>query len=507
MRHFIGRAGCAVVIGLVSAAVLSAAITHIPAQPNVDQSVSFQLVTTVSAVLTSIRWNFGDGTGASGTKVVTKTYRSPGSFNVECRFRDAFTGRDFIENTIVTVVENRRITYTPAMPQVNQMVSFQAVNFLSASIRWDFGDGTAQVMGGAAIAHVYPTPGSFQVRAWDLAGTSPTAIAASLTVSLDISRRRIVCSSPGPFVRLPATFTAVNFYTSDIRWDFGDGTPPQAGSTSMVHTYATQGDYTVQAWDWGGLYGGPTSLDVTVREAMGPRAAFGVSFLQLRFEDGKSYTVVPKGLPSLRAFADIKYEGTGLLRVQWLVDGAPFGVFITRALNFAADTTVDSGVLPGLPTLMPGMHEVSLRIFDPAVDFTIPVIRYFVSADASIRPQDLAGIRLSLDSAKGLAGLACTLRAEGLEVPSGHYVILSGAVTYELLRPVKFALLRVHLEDRLIDQQFLKDLKPGDKREFQTSILNPSPEPKKIYLTIYNLDGPKPELIYFQKIMLYAPGK
>ena len=506
MKRFLGWTAWAVAVGLLSAGSLLATITQTPAQPNVDQVVTFQLVATSAVELSSIHWDFGDGTSAAGAMVVNKTFHSAGTFNVSCRY-DPDVGPPTTDHSVITVVENRRITYTPLSPQVNQSVSFQAVNFLSASIRWDFGDGTALVMGGAAVAHVYSIPGAFLVRAWDLGGTSPTAITAGLTVGLDISRRRIMCSSPGPFVGQPATFTAVNFYTSDIRWDFGDGTPPQAGSTSMAHTYATQGDYVVQAWDWGGLFGGQTSLAVTVREAMGPRAAFGVSFLQLRFDDGKSYRVVPKGLPSLKAFADIKYEGTGLLRVQWLVDGTPLGAFITRALNFAADTTVDSGALPGLPTVMPGMHEVSLRIFDPAVDFTIPMIRYFVSADTSVRPQDLAGVRLSLDAAKGLDGLTCTLRAEGLEVPSGHYVILSGAVTYELLRPVKFALLRVHLEDQLIDQQFLKDLKPGDKREFQTSVLNPSPEPKKIYLTIYNLDQPKAELIYFQKIMLFAPGK
>ncbi len=506
MKRFIGRAGCLAVLGLLSASFGWATITQTPAQPNVDQAVTFQLVWGSAIDVTSIVWNFGDGTGASRVQVVNKTYQSAGTFHVSCHYQpDA--GPPRTDHTVITVVENRRITYVPAAPEVNQSVSFQAMNFLSASIRWDFGDGTAQVMGGAALTHAYATPGSFMVRAWDLGGTSTTAIAASLTVSLNIARRRIQCSSSGPFIGLPATFTAINFYTSDIRWDFGDGTAPQAGSTSIVHTYAAAGEYAVQAWDWGGLYGGPTALTVTVREATGPRAAFGISFLQLRFEDGKSYKVVPKDFESLKAFADVKYEGTGLLRVQWLVDGAPFGAFVTKALSFAADATLDSGALPGLPTVMPGMHEVSLRIFDPAADFAVPVIRYYVLADASVRPQDLKGVRLELDAARGLSGVACTLRAEGLEVPLGQYVILSGAVTYELARPVKFALLRVHLGDQLIDQQFLKDLRPGDRRDFQTSILNSSSEPKKLYITVYDLDQAKAELIYFQKIMVFAPGK
>jgi hypothetical protein len=182
-------------------------------------------------------------------------------------------------------------------------------------------------------------------------------------------------------------------------------------------------------------------------------------------------------------------------------------MFITRALAFAADTVVDSGTLPGLPTIMPGMHEVSLRIFDPAVDFTVPVIRYFVSADSAVRPQDLRGVQVGVETVRGLDGLACTVAADGLEIPAGRYVILNGFITYDLPKPVKFALLRVHLEDQLIDQQFLTDLKPGDKRAFSTSLRNPTSAAKKLYVTVYDLDGQRAELIFFQKMMIYAAEK
>jgi len=360
------------------------------------------------------------------------------------------------------------------------------------------------------MTHTYSIPGAFQVRAWDLGGTSPTAITATVTIGLDISRRRIQYLPASPTVALPVTFTALDFFTADIRWDFGDGTSPLDGTVQAVHTYAAPGDYVVRAWDWDGLYGNPTSLSITVLQgqaATGPGAAFQVAFLQLRFENGKSYSVVPKNFPGLKAFADIKYEGTGMLRVQWLVDGSPFGTFITRTLAFAADTVVDSGALPGMPTIMPGMHEVSLRIFDPAVDFTVPVIRYFVSADSAVRPQDLRGVQIGVETVRGLDGLACTVAADGLEIPAGRYVILNGFITYDLPKPVKFALLRVHLEDQLIDQRFLTDLKPGDKRAFSTSLRNPTSAAKKLYVTVYDLDGRKAELIFFQKLMLYAAEK
>lgn len=508
MKTILVRACAGTAMLLAAAMTLSAAITHSPSQPNVDQPVTFQLVVPGAPPLPGfVSWDFGDGTTAAGSLIVNKTYHAAGSYSVACRYVTSAAATPVTDHAVVTVVENRRITYIPASPQIAQPVTFHAVNFLAASVRWSFGDGTAFVTTGTITNHTYSTPGVYQVRAWDFGGDTLVPITTSVTVGLDISHRRIVCSSPGPYVGVPATLTAVNFFTTNIRWDFGDGTPAQSGSTTIAHTYSTMGDYLVQAWDWGGEFGGPTTLQVTVTEATGPRAAFSISYLQLRFEDGKAYRVVPKDLPSLKAFADIKFEGTGLLRVQWLVDGAPFGAFITRALSFAADTTVDSGDVPGLPTIQPGIHEVSLRIMSPEANFTIPVIRYFVSADAAVRPEDLTGVRLSLESARCVAGLGCSIRAEGLEVPTGKYVIVSGTVAYDLPQPVHFAVLRVHLENQLVDQQFLRDLRAGDRREFMTSVLNPSPEPKKLYLTIYNLDSPKAELIYFQKIMLYAAGK
>jgi hypothetical protein len=509
MRCSIGRAGAALVLVLAAAALpLSATITHLPAQPNVDQTVTFNLV--VSATVLSAVWDFGDGTTSHGLKTVTKVYRSAGTYHVKVDYQTfAAKAQDA---TSITVVELRKITYAPSSPQVNQTVVFQAVNFLSTSIRWDFGDGSAPVMAGASPTHTYTFPGSFQVKAWDLGGTSMTAISAAITIGLDTSARRVEASPPTPAAGRPVTLSAVHFFTTNILWDFGDGTPAAPGPPQVVHTYASPGKYLVQAWDWAGAYGGPTTLTLEVNVATGPLAAFQVFFLQLRFDDGKAYKVVPKDFPTLTAYADLKYEGTGLFRAQWMVDGTPFRI-VTKALTFAAETTVDTSVvpgqsdrLPGLPTNLPGMHEVTLRIFEPAPDFIVPVIRYFVSADSSVRPADLEGLRVDLESCRGVEGVSCALTAEGLEVPAGRYAILTGSLTYNRPQPVKFALLRVYLEDRLVDQQFLRDLVPGERRSFETSILNPSAEPRRLYLTVYALEGSKAELIFFQKMWLLPKG-
>jgi len=515
MRHKIRAFGLTVLTLLTMASGLSATISYTPVQPNVDQNVAFTLVVgSIPVIVPSIAWEFGDGTTASSQKTVNKTYTASGQFLVRVTYNVMAIPGPYTETTSIVVVERRSIAYSPAAPQINQLVMFQANNFLSSSIRWDFGDGTGAVMGGASMSHAYAYPAVFLVRAWDLAGTSTVPISVSVTVGADFARRRIQALPASPVLGRPVTLTALNFFTSDIRWDFGDG-QTLAGGPSVVHTFQAEGSYPVRAWDWGGVHGPPATLNLVVSDVSGPRAAFQISFLQLRFDDGKSYKVVPRDFRGLMAYADIKYEGTGVFRARWLVDDAPFRV-TTRAMPFAEDMTLDSSGglpgqapgLPGFPANLPGMHEVSLEIIEPAADFIIPVIRYFVSADEAVTAPDLAAVPMEIDIERAAQGIGCRLEPGLLGTPAGRFIILNGVLSHGLQRvPVKLALLRIHLESELLDQQFLKDLKPGEGRTFGTSIFGASAENKWVYLTVYSLDRDKAELLYFLKVKLRAQGK
>jgi len=435
MRHGLRSFGPAALLVLALGGTASAAITYIPTLPNVDQNVAFTLVVTFPVNQPSIQWSFGDGTHEAQKMTVNKTYLASGTYQVNVDYESLGTfPTHYHDTTSITVVEKRSIACSPASPLVGRPVVFQANNFLSSNIRWEFGDGQ------------------------------------SLT-----------------------------------------------GGPSAVHTYQAGGTYLVRAWDWEGTHPGqqPITLSLKVTESLGPRAAFQIFFLQLRFKDGKSYTVVKRDDLKLVAFADIKYEGTGTFRARWLVDGQPFRVS-TRAMPFAQDATLDSSGappgqpsgLPGLPTNLPGPHDVSLEILEPVVGFAIPVIRYFVTAETEEAGQDLAGVRLDIDSVRGAPGVDCRFEPGLLQTPAGRYILLNGRLTYGPQRPpVKLVLLRIHLETELIDQQFLKDLRPGEDRAFGTSILNATAENKWVYITAYNLDGAKAELLFFQKMKLGAPAR
>jgi hypothetical protein len=402
------------------------------------------------------------------------------------------------ETVAITIYERRRITFAPNNPFVNQTVTLIAENFLSPTIRWDFGDGTPPALLSSTVSHAFAWPATFLVRARDLGGESIANITASVTARIDPARRRITYAPALPVVGRPVAFRAENFYTSQIKWDFGDGSPPLTSSISETHVYLKPGTFTVRAWDWQGLYGEPHSQVLSVAEEKGPRAPFQISFIQLRFDDGKAYKVVPQDFRPLVAYADIKYEGTGLFQANWLVDGQPFGT-ATKAMPFADFAVIDSGKIPGLPTQMLGMHEVSLRIFQPQANFVIPVIRYFVSAGAV---PELQRAEVNILAAEGLEGMECSLEQDLLRAPSGSYAILRGNIQSRNITPVPWALLRIHLGSELVDQQLVRNLGPGEKREFVTSIFNPSPDPKILYLTFYDIAREPPSLLFFRKLTL-----
>jgi PKD repeat protein len=175
---------------LVLAAPALATVTFSPSQPNVDQAVTFVVTTSLTFLdPATVTWQFGDGATASGQATVQHIYGRIGTFNVHCRYWAS--GFWFDEDVQVPVIENRRVTATPSNPLLNQTVAFQAYGFFSSSIRWNFGDGTEAVMGGASISHAYVQPGVFLAAARDKGGAGLVDITVAVTVAVDTSIRSI----------------------------------------------------------------------------------------------------------------------------------------------------------------------------------------------------------------------------------------------------------------------------------------------------------------------------
>ncbi|MGB9893881.1 MAG: PKD domain-containing protein [Candidatus Saccharicenans sp.] len=202
------------------------------------------------------------------------------------------------------------ITYTPVRPNVEQEITFTASHpdgIVGDEVFWDFGDGSAPLWSTSTISYNYKRTGTFLVKATYIT-LKQQQVTDQISVTV-IENRKIRVSPLYPVPNSPTTFTAENFLSNNILWDFGDGTPPQCSSPVETHTYTALGKYTVKAQDWCGNSQTVITLQINVTEQRGPRAAFQVSYIQLRFEDGKSYKVVGQNAPLL-AYADIKCKNS-----------------------------------------------------------------------------------------------------------------------------------------------------------------------------------------------------
>ena len=239
-----------------------------PAEPIVGQPATFRAYNFYTP--DNIVWEMGDGTvlgtphrtkkhlggplfkgrqpgkgRVAGTSVVTHTYDNPGNYTV--RAYDYY-GTD---NTPVTLnitvrLPNRSITYSPAQPFAGVPVQFNAVNFLSSQVDWNFGDGDTVTGGSVSVTHVYNNPGTFIVTARE---TNTNYTPVSVTITVAMPNRQINYQPLSPRVDQPVQFQALNFLTNAIDWNLGDNTIMTGASTIVTHRYQSPGTFTVSAKD------------------------------------------------------------------------------------------------------------------------------------------------------------------------------------------------------------------------------------------------------------------
>jgi hypothetical protein len=151
----------------------------------------------------------------------------------------------------------------------------------------------------------------------------------------------------------------------------------------------------------GGLGTDTATVSLTITgEAAG---TFSVRRLSLYFGNGRAETTVMKNTTDLKAYADIRYSGTGLLQGYWEVDGRLLA-YVSRPLSADQQITLATPEIPALPTFEAGTHTVRFVVTKPQTDqnLPLPTLVYFVTTDAAAVQQ---------------IGLALKAPAEASEVP------------------------------------------------------------------------------------------
>lgn len=367
----------------VEAGVDTRSITVSPMPPIVGSPATFRANNFYTP--DNIRWDMGDGTilgkgqirmmrkrrgRTMGTSTVTHTYTKAGTYTVRAYDWGGDTNTP-VTLTVTVQEPNRQIIQDIGSPRVHQEVRFNAVNFITTSVDWNFGDGTIVTGSATTVTHRFRSAGTFTVSAKE-SSINHTPVTRPVTVLPE--NRYITVSPPEIRVNESVSVQAYNFRSNNVLWDYGDG-EVTLGTHMETHTYTRSGTFTIKAYD-------QDDDDETVPFTATVRVKsiddqVNLQVAEVVLDNGKHYKVVPKSSKNIRAILRMKMRGTGVISGYWEVDGRPFEYFNeTVSQGFLKE--IKTRDIPGLPTLEPGVHQVTVRLTRPAMDIRFPVLKYFV---------------------------------------------------------------------------------------------------------------------------------
>ncbi|NWF93651.1 MAG: S8 family serine peptidase [Syntrophaceae bacterium] len=122
------------------------------------------------------------------------------------------------------------------------------------------------------------------------------------------------------------------------------------------------------------------SVSVTTTLTSEAAAELSITRLQLYFENRRAEITVKRNQPSLKAYADLRFTGSGYLRGYWEVDGRILS-YVNRHLVYGRSVTLETPEVPPLPTFVTGTHILKFVITSPSVELPMPEAIYFVTAE------------------------------------------------------------------------------------------------------------------------------
>ncbi len=194
-------------------------------------------------------WEFGDGT-TSDEPVVTHVYEKAGEYNVTLSVKDS-SGLP-CDSGVTSTKVNANFPPTCVAGENKIACVGEAVSFSSsgstasgpATYHWDFGDGTSA--DGETVSHAYEKSGNYRVVLSINDGKNTECSTAACSITVGVSERVTVAleAPESGCTGRSLPFRASSTGASKLRWDFGDGTTAEGGS-SMSHAYQKGGTYTV----------------------------------------------------------------------------------------------------------------------------------------------------------------------------------------------------------------------------------------------------------------------
>ncbi len=124
----------------------------------------------------------------------------------------------------------------------------------------------------------------------------------------------------------------------------------------------------------------PSMLNYTFNSSGGKTTgSLKIRRIELNFSNNRGEITVPLN-SGLYPYAIIRFDGNGLFRATWEIDGR---ILEEVAINITFGRTLTLHIRKNtvLPTFEPGLHRITLKVHEPSTGFKIPVITYFVTGD------------------------------------------------------------------------------------------------------------------------------
>ena len=218
-------------------------LTAVNDSPTIEGAVTNLTATVASGSDVTYSWDYGDGTGGSGTAV---SHLYPG-IGVYTAVVTASNGVSLVTVTTPVLIEE---VISGLIAQNDSPTNLGQLTMLTATVSsgnhvtydWEFGDGTTG--SGPEIAHIYPAAGSYTAVVTASNGVSIISATTSVSIIDQITGLSVTSNSPivpgGTAVLTATVATGSNVIYS---WRFGDG---DTGSGPVVnHVYEVGGAYQV----------------------------------------------------------------------------------------------------------------------------------------------------------------------------------------------------------------------------------------------------------------------
>lgn len=211
------------------------------------------LSTTISSVVESFVWTFGDGSSESTILNPQKQYTAAGIYKITLTVQLAGKECESVISKEIQVVANAKPDFSYTVP-CSKEVSFSNKSVNSVSWEWQFGDGHTSTE--KSPKHLYTSSGTFLVKltAVNSSGCSVTREKSVKIVGLPVAaftpNSEQDCSLPSlsgcaPFDLSLENHSSGQVPITEVLWTFGDGTTSDSEEFNVDHTYAA-GEFTLK---------------------------------------------------------------------------------------------------------------------------------------------------------------------------------------------------------------------------------------------------------------------